>query len=124
MELMSPYRSPTTASRGTASSRAARSSSVSVTSAAPTFSSRYFTRLVPGIGATPLVVALREHPRERELAGRAALVVGDRADPVDELEVGASPSPWKRGKYAERRESLLERGLRRDRAGQDAAAER
>ena len=56
--------------------------------AAPTFSSRYFTRLVPGIGATPLVVALGQHPGERELAGGAALLVGDRADLVDELEVG------------------------------------
>ena len=37
---MSPYRSPATASRGTACSSAARSSSVSSTSAAPTFSSR------------------------------------------------------------------------------------
>ena len=87
MVLMSPYRSPATASRGTAGS-----SAVEVVVGerrrrrAPTFSSRYVTRLVPGIGRH--VVALGEHPGERELAGRAALLVGELADLVDQREVG------------------------------------
>ena len=42
---------------------------VSSTSSAPRFSSRRSTRFVPGIGTTSS--PLREHPRERELAGRA-----------------------------------------------------
>ena len=69
-------------------------------------------RLVPGIGDD--VVALRQHPRQRELAGRAALLVGDRARPGRPARGSASRfSPWKRGKYAERRKSLRRRRRRR-----------
>ena len=44
---------------------------------------------MPGIGTTRdcPAVALRHHPRQRQLAGGDALLVGDLAHPVDQPQV-------------------------------------
>lgn len=115
---MSPYRSPTTASRGTAASSAARSSSLSCTSAAPTFSS-VGDPLSAGDGYD--VVALGEHPRERELARRAARGLGELAHLRDEPQVGVERLALEaRGTTGRPRVAGLQ-GLDGDGAGEDAS---
>src|SRR3954453_4988732 len=71
---------------GITRSMRARSSGPSRTSSAPTFSSRYLRRLVPGIG-TMSSPCTSQYPGERELGGRAALLPRHRLDLAHEVEV-------------------------------------
>ena len=77
----SGYRAPSTRIFEAARSISARSSGVSSTSAAPRFSSRRSSFVVPGIGT---IHGLGEQPGERDLRGCRTLAVSDHAEEVDQ----------------------------------------
>ena len=93
----SAYRSPAAASFGTAFSICSRSAGVSWTSSEPSASAEPVP--APGADQRHDVLALGQHPRDRDLRDAHALGLGDRPQLLDEREVVLRFSPWKRGSY-------------------------
>ena len=77
-------------------------------------------RLVPGIGTT--LVALREHPRERDLRRGRAVAGGDARDRVDDPWFAAMASGGEARQAGP--EVVAANVARAERAGEEAAAER
>ena len=107
---------------GTASSSAARSSARQL----DVERGRVLLEVAAALGAgnRDHVLALGQHPRERELAGRDLLVGGQRLDPLDQLQVGVEVLAGEAGHRSAPEVAVLQVVRRLEPPGQEAAAER
>ena len=113
------YRVPAAAPSGIAAEMRATSSGVSFTRSAPTFSSSRCW--IPRAGYRHHVGALRQHPRQRQLRRRAALLLRNRLDARDQFAVVGEVLLLE---ARMRGSPPVDIGEGLDRAGQEAAAER